>query len=212
MRVKRESVRDMKKTAKKQRIQDAAIKVLANNGYYGTTVSQIAKAAGVADGTLYLYFTNKDDLLLKIMEEIMERFIEEGLEILERAASPIDRLKAIAQLHLRKLGADQDLACIFQIELRHNAKMMKFFSENKLRRYFSIVEDIIRDAQSQGQIRAEINPWMTAKILYGALDEMATNWVLRKKDYDLESMAKPTLDILLNGMCTQAHPMDGGET
>lgn len=199
------STREHKKNEKKQRIQEAAIKIMARYGYHGTTVSQIAKAARVADGTLYLYFENKDDLLLKILDEIMDRFHQEGMEVLAKVASPLDGIKAIADLHLKNLGADEDLACIFQIELRHNARLMRIFSETKLRRYFSIVEGLIRDAQKQKQIRAEINPWITAKILFGALDEMATNWVLRKKDYRLADMVGPTLDILLNGIRTP-HP------
>ena len=201
------SIRDLKKTEKKQRIMSAGIKVLARNGYNDTTVSQIAKAAGVADGTLYLYFENKDDLLARIFDEITDHFIKEGIELMSEVTSPIERLKAIARLHLRNIGADEDLACIFQIELRHNARHMKLFSETKLREYFSIIENLIRDAQALGQIRADLNPWLTTKILFGALDEMATNWVLRKRDYDLEAMAGPTLDVLLNGMCTEHHPL-----
>lgn len=205
MEKKQVSIRDMKKTEKKQRIMNAAIRVLARNGYNDTTVSQIAKAAEVADGTLYLYFENKDDLLARIFDEITEHFIREGMEILSEIESPIERLKAIAQLHLRNIGADEDLACIFQIELRHSARHMKLFSETKLREYFTIIENLIRDAQALGQVREDINPWLTTKILFGALDEMATNWVLRKRDYDLEAMAQPTLDVLLNGMCVEHH-------
>ncbi len=196
------SIREIKKIEKKQRIHEAAIRVMARNGYHGTTVSQIAKAAKVADGTLYLYFQNKDDLLVGIFDEIMDRFISEGLSVIEEVADPIEKLKRIVELHLHNLGADEDLACIFQIELRHNVHHMKRFSQSKLRQYFNIVERIIRDAQEQGQIRAEVNPWITAKILFGAVDEMATNWVLRTRDYSLVDMAKPTLDIILNGLCT----------
>ena len=194
------SIRDMKKSKKKQAIVDAAIKVLARRGYNDTTVSHIAKEAGVADGTLYLYFKNKEDLLVKIFDEITEEFIEEGLQILAQVSSPLERLAAIAHLHLQKLGANEDLACIYQIELRHNARHMKMFSTTKLRKYFSIIEGVIKEAQEQGLLRPELNPWLTAKILFGALDEMATNWVLRKKDYQLDKMAQPTLDVLLNGM------------
>ena len=201
--MKSASLRETKKNEKKQRIHEAAIRVFARNGFYGTTISQVAKEAQVADGTIYLYFANKDDLLLKIIDEITDRFIVEGLEIVSRETSPIDQLKALAILHLKNLGANEDLACIFQIELRHNARFMKIFSETKLRQYFRIIEKIIREAQEQGQIRKEIDSWMAAKILFGALDEMATNWVLKKRDYSLVDMAKPTLNILLNGFCSQ---------
>lgn len=194
------SVRDTKKHEKRKRIEKAAIEVMAKQGYDRTTVSQIARAAGVADGTIYLYFENKDDLLLKTIDEITERFIKEGVEVLEATKSPMDRIKKFAELHLTNLGADENLACIFQIELRHNLTLMKHFSETKLRKYFSYLESYIREAQQEGEIRKDLNPWLTAKILFGALDEAATNWVLSKRDYDLAKMADPTLDILFNGM------------
>lgn len=200
---KTESVRESKKQEKRQRIQEAAIKVLSEVGYYGTTVSLIAKAAGVADGTLYLYFENKDELLIGIFEDIMDRFISEGLQLLERVTNPVDQLKAIVALHLEKIGTDQQIARIFQIEFRHHIELMRRLSESKLREYFSIIEGIIRRAQTEGSIRAEIHPWVSAKILFGALDEMATNWVLSDKNYPLEDMVSPVLEVILNGMCQQ---------
>jgi len=194
------SVRIAKKNQKKQRIQEAAIRIMAEHGYHGTTVSQIARAAGVADGTIYLYFENKDDLLIKTIDEIMDRFISEGLAILEKTASPMEKLKKFAELHLENLGADEELACIFQIELRHNLHFMKIFSETRMRKYFSYLEGFIAQAQDAGEIRGDIDPWLTAKIIFGALDEAATNWLLRKKDYNLITVAAPTLDILFNGI------------
>lgn len=198
---KTESVRESKKLAKRQRIQEAAIKVLADVGYYGTTVSLIAKAAGVADGTLYLYFQNKDELLIGIFEDIMDRFIQEGMELLKRVDHPVEQLQAIVELHLEKIGNDPQLARIFQIEFRHDIELMRRLSGSKLREYFSIIEGIIRRAQVKGSIRPEIHPWISAKILFGALDEMATNWVLSDRDYPLVNMASSVLEVILNGMC-----------
>ncbi len=134
------------------------------------------------------------------IDDITERFIREGEPILEAIESPIEGLREFARLHLGSLGADENLACIFQIELRHNLRLMKRFSETKLRKIFSVAETYIRRAQESGQIRKDINPWLTAKILFGALDEAATNWVLSNKDYALVDMADPTFDILFNGM------------
>lgn len=194
------SVRDTKKNDKRKRIEKAVIEVMARNGFDRTTVSQVAKSAGVADGTIYLYFKNKEDLLLKTLDEITERFIHDGLKVVEATLAPIERIERFAELHLRSLGADEHLACIFQIELRSNMRLMRHFSESKLRQYFKYLESYISDAQSAGQIRKDINPWMTAKILFGALDKAATNWVLSSRDYRLEEMVKPTMDIILNGI------------
>ena len=196
----RASVRQTKKNEKKQRIQEAAIHVLAKNGYHGTTVSQIARAAGVADGTLYLYFDNKDDLLLKIIDELTGQFIEEGKDILQEYKSPMDRLRKFAELHLENLGADEDLACIFQIELRHNLRFMKMFSETRMRTYFSILEGIIHEAQEAGEIREDVDARLTSKLLFGSLDELVTNWLLSERNYALVEMAGPMLDIIFNGV------------
>ena len=200
--VKTGSLREIKKMEKKQRIQDAAIRVMARKGYYGTTVAEIARAANVADGTLYLYFKNKDDLLIGIFDEIMDRFISEGLRMIQEKTNPVEGIKEVVRMHLTNMGADEDLACIFQIEFRHNVRIMKMFSQTKLREYFNVLERLIREAQDQGLIRSEINPWITAKIIFGAVDEMATNWVLRTREYDLGKMAEPVIDIVLKGVLT----------
>lgn len=192
--------RERKKIQKRQRILDAAIKVIAKNGFHGTTVAEVASEAQVADGTIYLYFQNKDDLLITIFEETMDRFISQGLEVIEQMPSPMKKLSAIVDLHLSSMGSNEDLAAVFQIELRHSIHTMKKFSQTKLREYFQIIENVIEEAQAAGEIRKDLDAWTAVKVVFGALDEMATNWVLRKKDYALKEMAKPTLDILFNGL------------
>ncbi len=194
------SNRERKKIEKRQRILDAAIKVIAKNGFQGTTVAEVAAEAQVADGTIYLYFQNKDDLLITIFEETMDRFIAQGLEVIANMPTPLDKLKSIVDLHLTSLGSNEDLAAVFQIELRHSIHTMKQFSQTKLRDYFQIIESTIEDAQKAGQIRADLDAWTAVKVVFGALDEMATNWVLRKKDYALKDMAQPTMHILFHGL------------
>ncbi|MCB1044978.1 MAG: TetR family transcriptional regulator [Acidobacteria bacterium] len=194
------SNRERKKIEKRQRILDAAIKVIAKNGFQGTTVAEVASEAQVADGTIYLYFQNKDDLLITIFEETMDRFIADGVKEIAKRTSPTDKLRAIVDLHLSGLGSNEDLAAVFQIELRHSIHTMKQFSQTKLRDYFNIIEGVIEEAQRAGELRADLDPWTAVKVVFGALDEMATNWVLRKKEYALKDMAAPTIDILINGL------------
>lgn len=194
------SPRERKKIEKRKRIMEGAIRVFAENGFHGTTVAQVAAEAGVADGTIYLYFENKDDLLVSIFEETMDHFIDTGIETIAGCPSPVDKLRAIARLHLENLGANEYLASVFQIELRYSLHIMKKFSQSKLRRYFSIIEQVIREGQQTGHFRRDFNPWIAVKVLFGALDEMATDWLLRTKDADLVQMADPTLDILVRGL------------
>lgn len=194
------SNRERKKIEKRQRILDAAVKVIAKNGFQGTTISEVAAEAGVADGTIYLYFENKDALLVSIFEEAMDQFIAMGLDRIKDCATPLDKIYAIAELHLKNLGSNEYLANVFQIELRHSIHIMKKFSQTKLREYFKIIEGVIQEAQASGQLRKELDSWTAVKVLFGALDEMATNWILRKKDYDLGELARPTVDMLVKGM------------
>jgi TetR/AcrR family fatty acid metabolism transcriptional regulator len=187
-------------TDKREAILRSGIKVFARNGYFNSKVSDIAAEAGIADGTVYLYFKSKDDILHSIFDRAMEEFIAEGKSELVSIASPVDRLRRIAQLHLDRLGADRDLAIVFQVELRGSTKHMREFSAAGFGDYLDIIKNTIEEGQSAGELRSDINPIVAAKILYGALDEMVTNWVLSKKSYRLAPMADEVLKVLLGGL------------
>jgi TetR/AcrR family transcriptional regulator, fatty acid metabolism regulator protein len=184
---------------KREAILRAAIKVFAGKGFFNSKVADIAGAAGVADGTVYLYFKNKDDILHSIFDRAMAEFIAEGKKELEGLASPEERLKRIAELHLERLGADRDLAIVFQVELRGSTKFMQEFSAAGFGEYLDIIRQTFEDGQKAGVFRSDIKPVVSAKILYGALDEMVTNWVLSKKSYPLAPMAGEVLKVFLGG-------------
>src|SRR5688572_28878458 len=101
-------------TDKREAILRAAIKVFAGKGYFNSKVSDIAKEAGIADGTVYLYFKSKDDILHSFFDRAMAEFIAEGKKQLAELESPAEKLRRIAELHLERLGADRDLAIVFQ--------------------------------------------------------------------------------------------------
>ena len=172
---------------KRDRILAAATRVFARHGFFGAQVADIAREAGVAAGTVYLYFRSKDDLLISIFEKTMASAIAEGRQALAGVADPEARLRRIARLHLDRLGADRDLAVVFQVELRQTTKFMARFSATGLRDYLGIIRDVITDGQRQGRFSTAPSPTLVAKMLFGALDEMATNWVLSERKYDLAS-------------------------
>jgi len=195
-----------KKEAKRQNILEAAIRVFARHGFHNTSVSQVAREAGVADGTIYLYFANKNELLISIFEDAMSFFIDQATEALHNLETAPQKLRTLAHLHLKNLGENEDIATILQVELRHSIRIMKQFSETTLRTYLKLMEEIIIMGQKEGSIREEYNPWILVKVFFGALDEMTTNWILRKRDYQLEEMVDPVLDILLDGFAPcEAH-------
>jgi TetR/AcrR family transcriptional regulator, fatty acid metabolism regulator protein len=187
-------------TDKREAILRSAIGVFAQKGYFNSKVADIASAAGIADGTVYLYFKSKDEILHSVFDRAMAEFIAEGRRELAGVAAPEARLRRIAGLHLEKLGADRDLAVVFQVELRGSIKHMREFSAAGFAEYLDIICSTIADGQAAGDFRTDIKPIVAAKMFYGALDEMVTNWVLSNKSYLLSPMAGEVLKIFLTGL------------
>ena len=187
-------------TDKREAILRAAIKTFAGKGFFNSKVADIAKEAGVADGTVYLYFKNKDDILHSVFDRAMEEFIAEGKKELDALDDPKEKLRRIAELHLERLGADRDMAIVFQVELRGSTKFMQEFSAAGFSEYLNIIQQIITEAQKKGVFRKDLKPIVCAKILYGALDEMVTNWILSKNSYPLAPMADEVLKVFFGGV------------
>ena len=188
---------------KREAILRAAIRVFAHNGYFNSKVADIAREAGVADGTVYLYFKGKEDILHSIFDRNMEQAIVEARLRIEQVTDPRERLRQIALLHLERLGADRDLAVVFQVELRGSTKFMQEFSAAGFAEYLALIRATFEEGQQAGAFRPELNAKIVAKVLFGALDEMATNWILSKRRYKLAPMADQVLDIFLNGVAAK---------
>jgi TetR/AcrR family transcriptional regulator, fatty acid metabolism regulator protein len=194
---------------KARAILRAAAKVFAQSGYFNAKVSDVAREAGVADGTVYLYFKNKDDLLSSIFSTAMEEFLSRARAELAEVLDPRERLRRFAHLHLTLLEQERDMAVVFQVELRQSTKFMEQFSTTYLADYFKVIREIIEDGQRRGLFRAQLNPQVVTKVIFGALDEMATNWILSHNQYKLTAMVEPVLDILLNGVSSTPAPVNG---
>lgn len=185
---------------KREAILRAATSVFAEKGFFNSKVADIAKAAGVADGTVYLYFKNKDDVLHSIFDRAMDEFIAEGRRELATLDKPEDKLRRIAELHLERLGADRNMAIVFQVELRGSIKFMQEFSAAGFSEYLDIIRATIDEGQNRGVFRSDLKPIVCAKMFYGALDEMVTNWILSSKSYPLAPMAEEVLKIFFGGL------------
>src|SRR6478735_1911940 len=149
---------------KREAILRAAIDVFAERGYFNAQVADVARSAGVAAGTVYLYFRSKDDLLISIFERTMKQAIAAGRESVASRTTPLDRLREIARLHLDRLGRNRDLAVVFQVELRQSTKFMERFSATYLRQYRGIIRDVIAEGQAEGTFRQGVNPTVAAKM------------------------------------------------
>ena len=184
---------------KREAILRAATDVFAERGFFNAQVADVARAAGVAAGTVYLYFRSKDDLLVSIFEKTMREAIADGRACIAPLQNPIDQLRAIARVHLDRMGRDRSLAVVFQVELRQSTKFMERFSSTHLRDYLGLIREAIADGQRSGVFRDDIKATVAAKMLFGALDEMATNWILSRRRYSLEADADQIVDLFLTG-------------
>lgn len=190
-----------KKTGEKyQAIIDAAVRVIAKHGYHNSQVSRIAKEAKVADGTIYLYFENKDDILISVFNEKIGQFIETCRERIAAAETVQDKLYILIQSHLSQLAQNPEFAIVTQIELRQsNEKISKGIGE-VLKTYLTLIDGIIEQGIAEGVFREGVDVRMARKMIYGTMDETATSWVMKQCKYDLTSLVEPIHDLFLFGL------------
>lgn len=185
---------------KRTAILDAATGVFAERGFFAAQVADIARVAGIAAGTVYLYFRSKDEILTTIFDRAMKEAIAEGRSVLADEKDPVERLRRLARLHLSRMGRDRSLAIVFQVELRQTTKFMERFSATGLRDYLLLIQQTIEDGQTRGVFRKQINARTAAKVFFGALDEMATNWILSRRRYALAQQADEIVELFVGGV------------
>ena len=183
------------------RIIEAATKVFAKKGFYQAKISEIAGQAKVADGTIYIYFENKDDILISLFEEQMKVVLDNMVRELATTEDPIKKLRTFALTHLRLIEKNKNMAEIIQVELRQSSKFMKEYKNEKFARYLDLIEEIIKDGQEKGVFQKDIIPAVAKRAFFGALDEMSRFWVLSsRKRYDITTAATQISEYFLNGI------------
>lgn len=191
----------MTKNNKKELIINAAIKVFADKGFYTANVADVAKEAGVADGTIYLYFKNKDDLLISLFETKMEEILLRFSSLLDSTRNAEEKLRQFIHLYFQMIEEDQNLAEVFQVELRQSDKFLKDYHNQKFIDFLNLIGDILHQGQSDGQFKTDINIHTMKLIIFGALDELARQWILTKVPPDnLVKTADETSDILIRSI------------
>lgn len=193
---------------KRQRILDAALKVFAERGFYTAKVSEVAREAGVADGTIYLYFENKDDLLISLFEDRMDFLIRRLTDDLEATGGTVaQRVRRLIHMHLRIVAESPELAEFITVELRQSQKFVKEYTNPRFQEYLKVLRDLIEAGQADGTIRADLDPRTIVRAIFGALDELLLAMTLVKKkgrEPDLVRPADDLADLFLNGMLTPA--------
>lgn len=193
---------------KHERILDAAVKVFAQKGFFNAKVSEIAKEARVADGTIYLYFKSKDDILIHLFEEEMEKIIRNMKDKLRAASDPLEKLKIFIKTHLGLVESNPAMAEVIQVELRQSNKFMKDYDNRRFHEYLNLLAEIVKEGQQQGLMRQNILPSVAKRVIFGALDEMSTYWVFSKKRSKvLEEVATQVCEILIKGLAEGSSSM-----
>lgn len=186
---------------KRERILDAAVRVFAKSGFHTTRVSDVAKAAGVADGTIYLYFDSKEALLVSLYEDRVDRLLAYMREELPKQRTSRERLGRVIQLQLGILEDERDLAEVMTIILRQSNKLMKEHAIPKFMAYLDAIADVVLEGQRAGELRTDVSPHTVARAVFGALDGLALTWALGKAERGgLVRAADQLSEILLRGL------------
>jgi TetR/AcrR family transcriptional regulator, fatty acid metabolism regulator protein len=185
---------------KYKQIIDAAVIAIAESGYHQAQVSKIAKQAGIADGTIYLYFKNKEDILISVFEEKMGVFVENLQQIIKDESTAKEKLGQMIENHFQVLANDRHLATVTQLELRQSNKEIRLKINAVLKEYLKMIDQII----IEGMVAGEFNPAMDVRIarqmVFGTIDEISTTWVMNENRYDLVELAPKVQQLLLNGL------------
>ncbi|MEO4052027.1 TetR/AcrR family transcriptional regulator [Solibacillus sp. CAU 1738] len=185
---------------KYKQIIDAAVIAIAENGYHQAQVSKIAKQAGVADGTIYLYFKNKEDILISVFQEKMGVFVENLQDIIKSGDSSSDKLCRMIENHFKVLSSDRHLATVTQLELRQSNKEIRLKINSILKEYLKLLDEILIEGMVSGEFNSTMDVRVARQMVFGAIDEITTSWVMNDYRYDLLEQAPKVQQLLLNGL------------
>jgi TetR/AcrR family fatty acid metabolism transcriptional regulator len=194
------------KNDKYRRILGAAVKVFARYGFYQSTVSQIAKEAGVADGTIYLYFKNKDDILVQFFSHRTKQVFEQFQAEVDRADTGLDKLRNLVRRHLAEFQQDRDGAVVYQVETHQNSRLAEAQIKEMSKMYLDLISEIVEQGQEEGSIRKDLYLGLVKRFIIGAVDEVINTWIHSDGKYDLVSMADPLVELFIKGIGTIESP------
>jgi len=186
--------------AKYQRILDAAITVFAEQGFFQSTIAQIAKEAGVADGTIYLYFKNKDDILVQFYQYKTRQIFERFREAVGKPASAEEKLRCLIRVHLQEFQKDRSMAIVYQAETHQNRTLGTELIKEMSKMYRDLISEIVELGQEEGSIRRDLYMGLVKRFINGAVDEVINSWIHSGGKYDLVTMADPLVDLFIMGI------------
>jgi len=185
---------------KRRRILDAAVSVFAQNGFYNAKVSQIAKEAGVAYGTIYLYFKNKEDILIQVFIDAMDEILRRQDEALADITDPIVKLRTFIRVHFASVAESRAMAEVITVELRQSSKFMRNTDMKPFGRYLSMIARIIEEGVRAEAFSRSSDPRLIARAIFGAVDELALEWAMSDRHSSLDEASSRVADLFLSGL------------
>lgn len=174
--------------------------VIADNGYHHAQVSKIAKQAGVADGTIYLYFKNKEDILISLFEEKMGQFVRSIRSKMSGKHDVIEQLDVLIKSHFQMLAEDHHLAIVTQLELRQSNKDIRLKINKVLKEYLLLVDEVLHNGVESKVLREDLDIRLARQMVFGTIDEVATTWVINDQKYDITKLAPGIHSLIVNGL------------
>jgi TetR/AcrR family fatty acid metabolism transcriptional regulator len=193
----------MRDPDKPQQIIEAAVRVFARKGYYNSRVSDIAREAGIAAGTIYLYFKTKDDILVTLFRDKMAEFVSALRKAIAGEPDAASKVRRLVSLHFSMLEENPDLAEVVQVELRQGQKFFRGASSQEIGAYFALIGSVLEEGVAERRFRSDLPVKVATKMLFGAMDQMATSWVLGKRGYQLVDTADAVAEIFLQGVAAR---------
>jgi len=186
---------------KREKILKAAIKVFARDGFYNAKMEEVARRAGVAVGTTYLYFENKDDLMISIFEEEMVPIINAMRREIAGQATATEKLTTFVRVHLSFVEKDPDMAHLLEVEMRQCSKFIHGYHGGRFKEYLDLIAAVLVEGQIAGEFESSISPTIFKQIVFGAVDQIATNYtVSRARRINLIQAADQIVQVLLQGI------------
>jgi TetR/AcrR family fatty acid metabolism transcriptional regulator len=196
----RSNTNRIEKNNKYHQILEAAVKIFARQGFHQSTIAQIAKEAGVADGTIYLYFKNKDDILVQFFSHRAKQVFESFREEVDRGQTSLDKLRNLISRHLTEFQRDRNGAVVYQVETHQSSRLAEEQIKEMSQMYRDLISEIVEQGQQEGEIRKDLYVGLVKRFIIGAVDEVINTWLHSNGEYDLVSMTEPLVELFIKGI------------
>ena len=187
---------------KRERILNAAIKIISKKGFFNTSISEIAKMANVADGSVYTYFRGKNELLIEAFKLVLHKILKRAEAEINKTTDPVEKIRIIIKMHIEFMEKHPDTANFLQIQLRQSNRDIRLHIKNEMRKYYKIIGEILNQGIELGKIRDDVNKRVIGSLIFGTVDEIITSWLLSEKNEKLTDKLDDIYKVIFKGILT----------